>query len=240
VITGIVVALPEELSTLTSGKIGKGDYYRLTDKILVAYAGAGPVNARQASTLLIAEGAGQLISWGCAAALSPEFKPGDLLLPESLLTEDRRILNGDPGWIAQVRHNLSAEIQVKNGKLTESRRIVSKSKDKQIIHAKTGAVALDMESCAIAETANQANIRCLVIRTIADPVTMNLPEAVSCALNSDGEIALTKLLQHILFHPHEIPNLIRLGLHFSAAKKTLKSVSKSLDKITATEYRYPK
>ncbi len=238
-ITGIIVALPEEFSTLTSGKIDKGDFRKLTDNILIAYAGAGPANARKASELLIAKGAGQLISWGCAAALVPELRPGDCLLPESLLTEDQQVLNSDLNWITQVRHNLSADIPIKSGKLAESCSIISKSEDKQAIHLKTNAVALDMESCAIARSAKQANICCLVIRTIADPATMDLPEAVSHALNCEGEIVLTRLLPYILLHPFEIPGLIRLGLHFNAAKKTLKSISRYLDKITEYEYRYP-
>jgi adenosylhomocysteine nucleosidase len=235
VITGIVVALPEELSTLTSAKVEKGHYCKLTDNILIAYAGAGPANARKASELLISKGSGKLISWGCAAALSPMFRPGDLLLPESLLTEQQQKLNCDQNWIDQVRHLLPPNISINCGTLAESSSIVAESKDKQVIHFQTGAVALDMESCAIAETAMQANLPCLIIRTIADPVSMSLPGAVSHALNSEGEIELSKLLQYILLHPLEIPVLIKLGLHFNAAKKTLKSVAKYLDDIVELE-----
>lgn len=236
-ITGIIVALPEELSTLPSGKVEKGDYCKLTDNILIAHAGAGPENACKASELLIAKGAEQLISWGCAAALSPELKPGDLLLPESLLSEDQQKFNCDPNWIDHVRHLLADKVSIISGKLTERSTIVAESKDKQAIHSQTGAVALDMESCAIAKTAIQANTPCLVIRTIADPVNMSLPGAVSHSLNSEGEIELSKLLQYILLHPMEIPALIKLGLHFNAAKKTLKSIAKYLDKITVFDRR---
>ena len=43
-ITGIVVALPEELATLTSQKVAKGGYLMLNNQLVVAYSGAGAVN----------------------------------------------------------------------------------------------------------------------------------------------------------------------------------------------------
>lgn len=231
-ITGIVVALPEEFRTLTSGKVEKGNYCKLTDNILLAYAGTGSENAQKASELLTTKGVGQLISWGCAAALAPELKPGDLVLPRCLLTEDNQELNCDQNWIDQVCQILPSDISINLGQLTESRTIVAETKDKQLIHSQTGAVALDMESCAIAKAAIQAQIPCLVVRVIADPVSMNLPTAVSHALNSEGEIKIGKLLIYLLSQPMEIPALIKLGLHFNGAKKTLKSIAKYLDKIT--------
>ena len=57
----------------------------MADKLLVAYSGAGPVNAQAAAELLVAEGATRLISWGCAAALSESLKPGDLILADKLI-----------------------------------------------------------------------------------------------------------------------------------------------------------
>ena len=69
-ITGIIVALPEELTTLTTKKIAKGSFLYITENILVIYSGAGSVNAATAANLLIANGATRLISWGCAAALA--------------------------------------------------------------------------------------------------------------------------------------------------------------------------
>ncbi len=87
-ITGIVVALPEELTTLTSKKIDKGRCVFIADKLLVAYSGAGPVNAQAAAELLASKGATRLISWGCAAALSETLKPGDLILADKLIDAD--------------------------------------------------------------------------------------------------------------------------------------------------------
>lgn len=227
---GIVVALPEELATLTRRKLAQGEYFQLSDDILVAYAGAGPNNAANTARLLIAKGADRLISWGCAAALSPELQPGKLVIADQIFF-DQQSYEADKRWSHKLRSRLSERLAVCNGNLTTESRIVALSSDKQLIHRDTGAIALDMESGAIAKTAAQANLPCLVLRAIADPVAMDLPQAVARAMNDQGRVELGKLLSYLLLHPWELPALIKLGLYFHAAQKTLKTIAKHLNEI---------
>lgn len=228
---GIVIALPEELATLTSRKLAKGECIKLSDDILVAYAGAGPNNAANAARLLIAKGADRLISWGCAAALSPQLQSGNLVIADQLFF-DQQVYEADKRWSHKLRSRLSERLAVTSGNLFTETRIVALSEEKRTIHRDSGAIALDMESGAIAKAASQANLPCLVLRAIADPADMDLPKAVEQALNSQGEVELPKLLRFLLTHPWELPALIRLGLHFRAAQKTLKTIAKHLNEIT--------
>ena len=232
-ITGIVVALPEELSTLTSKKIDKGCCAFIADAIVLAYSGAGAKNARSASELLIAQGATRLISWGCAAALSETLKPGDLVLADALIDAEGAQIGIDSGWHGCAKNLLSTSLQIHTGSLVESNSIVAASRDKKHLHAQTGAVALDMETIAVAKVARQHNLPFLAIRAIADPVNMNLPKAINHSLNNEGDIMLGKLLLFIALHPSELPGLIKLGLHFNNAKNTLKLVAEQLDHLTA-------
>jgi len=233
-ITGIIVALPEELSTLTSKKIDKGCCVFITDTIVLAYSGAGIDNARAASALLIAQGATRLISWGCAAALGETLKPGDLVLADTLIDAEGTQINIDSDWLKLTKNRLlTTGIKVHTGSLAESSRIVATSKDKKHLHTQTGAIALDMESVAAAKIAQLNNLPFLAIRTIADPVNMDLPQAINHSLNDEGDIVLGKLLLFIALHPAELPGLIKLGLHFNAAKNTLKLIAKQLDHLTA-------
>jgi len=233
VITGIVVALPEELSTLTSKKIDKGCCVFITDAIVLAYSGAGADNARTASELLIAQGSTRLISWGCAAALSGTLKSGDLVLADTLIDSEGAQISIRPDWHGYTKNLLSPALKVHTGSLAESKSIVATGQDKQHLHIKTSAVALDMETIAIAKVARQHKLPFLAIRAIADPVNMDLPKAINQALNDEGDIVIGKLLLFIALHPSELPGLIKLGLHFNAAKKTLKLVAKQLDQLTA-------
>ena len=231
-ITGLVVALPEELTTLTSKKIEKGDCLFITDQLLVAYSGAGPTNATAVAELLVAKGANRLISWGCAAALGASLKPGDLILADKLIDAENNemVINAD--WHSYANHLLAKFVVVTRGCLAESVSIVSTSTDKKQLHSLTGAVALDMESIAIAKVAMQYTLPFLAIRVIVDPVEMSLPLAINHSLNDQGEIVLKKLLAFLFLHPAELPGLIKLGLNFNAAKKTLKLVAKQLDRLT--------
>jgi len=122
-------------------------------------------------------------------------------------------------------------MKVTTGRLTESIGIVSSSREKQQLQLITEAVALDMESIAIAKTAKHKALPFLAIRAIVDPANMDLPRAVSYAANEDGDISLTRLLLFLALHPAELPGLIRLGLYFNAAKNTLKRVAQQLDSL---------
>ena len=230
-ITGIVVALPDEISTLTKQKINKGECLFLTEKTLLAFSGAGPENATKASQLLLKNGAERLISWGCAGALRTNLKPGDLILPQILHCESTQQFSLTSPWFQQTLEQLS-QLNPNTGSLAESSSIVTKSADKKTLHKKTRAIAVDMESVAVARTALQNKLPVLVIRSIADPVSMDLPNAVSYALNKQGDVVLAKLLWFLLTHPAELPGLIKLGLHFNAAKNKLKLAAEHLDTIT--------
>jgi len=227
---GIVVALPEELATLTRQKWAQGECFALNDDILVAYSGAGPNNAANAARLLIAKGADRLISWGCAAALSADLRPGHLVIAEQVFF-DQQTYDTDKRWSHKLRSRLSENLAVSSGHLQTEMRIVAASSDKRSIHKANNAIALDMESGAIAKVASQTNLPCLVLRAIADPVNMDLPQAVVHALNDQGQVDLGKLLRYLWCHPWEIPALIELGWHFHAAQKTLKTTAKYLNEI---------
>lgn len=232
-ITGFVVALPEEVCTLTTQKIVKGCCTFIADDQIIINSGAGPENARLAAEQLIANGAQQLISWGCAAALEPGLKPGYLVLATQLTDADLTLIKVDNNWLNFNQQKLKQHLIIQSGGIAESKTLVASSSDKKQLHLKTGAIAVDMESIAVAKVAEQHKLPFLAIRAIADPANMNLPKAVSVALNKQGEVELGKLLRFLAMHPSELPGLIKLGLHFNAAQNTLKKVAKHLNEITS-------
>ncbi|MGR9115899.1 MAG: phosphorylase family protein [Gammaproteobacteria bacterium] len=227
-ITGIVVALPEEISTLTAKKIGKGCCDFIGPSILLACSGAGPQNAQAAAELLLANGAESLISWGCAAALVDTLAPGDLTLVSSLVTDRLEQLDIQSSWLTETRQVLSELHPHTSGSLAESTTLVSSVTEKKTTQRRTQATVLDMESVAIAKVALQNGKPFLAVRAIADPVDMNLPKAIAESLSEEGEVILPKLLAYLVRHPGELMGLIKLGLHFNAAQKTLKQAAQRL------------
>ena len=227
IIIGIVVALPEELPTLALKKIPPS----VLNSVLVICSGAGAENARKAAETLISNGATHLISWGCAAALSPELKSGDLTLASTLLASNSQRIDLKSEWYRLVQKNLSTFLTIHTGTLLESLKVISLSSDKKQLYFATNAIVLDMESVAIAKVAQEKDLPFLAIRAIADPVTMDLPKAIAYSINNKGKVILLRLLSYLFFHPYELVGLIKLGLHFHNAKKTLSQVAKQLDTI---------
>jgi len=231
VITGIIVALPEELGTLTRKKIATGSCTTLSANVLVACAGAGIDNACNAAKLLIDKGCNRLVSWGCAAALDTSLHPGDLVVPDVLIAENKEQFFADARWHRQTIAHLAAACELSTVPICESSHLVATSRAKQTLRETHDCFAVDMESVAIARMALQNDIPFLAIRSIADPADMDLPEAIAYALNDQGRVDLLRLMYFIAHHPLEIPGLIKLGLHFHAATNKLKNIARNLERI---------
>jgi adenosylhomocysteine nucleosidase len=235
VITGIIVALAQELSTLKTvpdalwePSLARGKFVFLTESILLIHAGAGAENACHAAEKLISKGAMQLMSWGCAAALSPELKMGDLVLAESVCHIDGRQLSVNAQWHEHVKRCLGRRVTAGRGALLQSAQMVTRKEEKQLLHQNTGAIALDMESFSIAQVAQHYAIPFLAVRSISDPASMDLPEVVMRSLTVEGEVDVPKMMFSVVRQPKEIPHLIQLGQYFQVAKRTLSDVAKVL------------
>lgn len=231
-ITGIIVALPEELSTLTQKKLAPGSCAFISENVLVAVSGMGPKNSASATKQLIAKGAARIISWGCAGALDETLKPGDLTIVDTIIAEDTQQLVLDSAWHQQAITELSHFFTIHSGTLAESSKILVSCQDKINLQNTTHAQVLDMESFASANVAIDSQLPFIAIRVIADPVNVDLPAAVDYAMNEHGLLVFRKLVLFLFSHPGQIPSLIRLGLHFRAASNKLKLVAKHLDIIT--------
>lgn len=230
-ITGVVIALSEELGTITAKRIAKGNIEYFSDAIWLVNSGAGAENAKNAAELLIKQGANRLISWGCAAGLSKDLKPGDLVLADRCVASDNSILETDERW-REYAYSLLADYTPAILALAESDSVISRGEEKLRLGRATQAAALDMESVAVAKVAKSNGMPFLVVRAIVDSQEMDLPAAVRVAVDEDGHVNLAKLIIHLIMHPYELPALICLGLHFKAAKNTLKKAGSMLDKLT--------
>jgi nucleoside phosphorylase len=140
------------------------------------------------------------------------------------------VLETHKQWLEHACALLDDCSQIRRG-IAESNGVIASAAEKQKLAMKFNAAALDMESAAVAKVANRKGLPFLSVRAIADPCDMDLPEAVVTAVDASGQVDLLKLVFHLLKHPYQLPALIRLGLHFKAAKDTLTRAGKMLDKL---------
>lgn len=188
-------------------------------------SGVGPAAAERAAGRLLAEGADTLVSWGCAAALDTRLKPGSLILASHVIER-----NGVSRPTDNARRNALAaclnasRLNVHQFAVVESEQIVATPNAKAELLLHSGAQAVDMESGAVARCAAQNKVPLLVVRAIADTATMAVPVSVLAATDAAGNVRLPALLRHVCSNPAEIAGLIKLGRHFSAALRTLRTV----------------
>ncbi len=225
---GFVIALPAEARTLVRRRIRFNELVELPGGHRLIVSGAGPTHAYNAAARLLEHKVGALVSWGCAAALAPTLNAGDLVLPRQILAPDGSRHAVCPEWHERVRKTLAPATRVLTGPLLGNFEIVANAAEKQKLHSTKGAVAVDMESAAVASVATAQGLPFLAVRAIADSADMNLPNAVTVAVDNRGDINLTKLLGYALAHPAEFATLARLGKAFHAAVNTLRRAARRL------------
>jgi len=226
---GIIAALPAEARCLAK----QPDYHHallspqpLSDHVFLSISGIGSEQAAKAATALIQHGVDALLSWGCAGALSADVQPGDLLLPQIIQPEASDALPTDHAWHAHLSGLFADTCKPVTDTLVSSTNIITEPAQKQALYQSSGAVAVDMESAAIAILAQDAHIPFMAIRAIADDVETSIPAYINTGMDMYGNIHPARILGLLLTHPASWLQLIRLGRQFSAAKATLSLVAK--------------
>ena len=223
---GIVVSLPWELKSLTRQAIPVGAWKALSASTLVALSGIGAERAYAAGSVLVAQGATALISWGYAAALDGRLRPGCLMLPELVISADGEIYPVSAEWHRQLRQSLEPKHAICSGALVESDAIVKTPGEKRALAIRTRAAATDMESAAQARLAKERRLPFVVIRAIIDTASTDIPEKIQEAFRSQGEVRAWKILTSAALRPIDWIKMIRLGIQFNAAQRTLKKTGR--------------
>lgn len=221
---GIVVALAIEARAFNRRVRSPGHPLEVSPGIFLMIGGIGAERASHAAEQLVARGVEALVSWGIAGGLHPELVPGTLLLPRDIIGHCGEAFACDPHWRDQLRARLRGIVPLHEGELLESRTIVSSAEAKAMLFARSKAVAIDMESAAVARVARRADKPFVAIRALADPASEGLPGAARAATSRNGELRLGGLMGAVIRRPGELTALVRLARHTHAAQSALRAV----------------
>ena len=221
---GIVVAMTAEARTLVRKPIIAGELIHLSEGILVQLSGVGARRARGAAKNLLELGVSALLSWGCAGGLVPTLFPGSLVLPRMVIGNDQFSCSTDPTWHERLSNRLKGSLDFHQGPLAETVKVLKTSAEKRILSERTGAIAADMESGAVARMAQEAHVPFMTIRAIADSLDAAIPETSLAAVDEFGQLNSLKLLRGLISHPLELFPMIRLGFNFRSAQATLAKI----------------
>lgn len=168
-----------------------------------------------------------LISWGVCGGLSRDLSAGDLIIPKSIVNQQKQCIDCDTGWHQAIQHALGHEDAVFfDSMMVNSEFIIETSQDKQDLFAQSHADAVDMESFAVAMFANRHQLPFIVIRAVVDTVDDTLPSATRFETGqSDTSLAT---IMNALAHPWQWPALIRTGRQFNRALNSLNKSSRQI------------
>ncbi|MGO9935079.1 MAG: hypothetical protein ACLPV8_25150 [Steroidobacteraceae bacterium] len=216
---GVVAALAAEARAL-------GPLLR-RDGTLLAVSGIGYPAAGAAARALVEAEVSALMTFGLAGALDPKLAAGSIILPRELISRDGARLHTCAAWRERVAASLGDSCAVNQGVLLSSVRAIATPFDKAAAFRETGAVAVDMESMAVAEVAAAHKLPFIAVRVIVDTATDLLPASVVAASRA-GPVRIRRLIAGMVQAPGEVASLMRLALRYRTAMRTLRVVGSRL------------
>ncbi len=193
---------------------------------LLQISGVGAKRAHLAARTLLEKGATSLLSWGSATGLIPELSPGSLVLPKNIIAVDGSVYPVDATWRENLYAQLKEKVDFHEGLLGESITVLTHAAEKATLFQQTGAIAVDMESAAVAAEAQRAGVPFMAIRAVVDPADMALPQCAIASVDEFGKLRPLWLLKALAKNPVQLFALVRLGRNFHAAQSTLSTVAR--------------
>jgi len=179
-------------------------------RVVVIRCGAGRQKAAAATELLIDGHRPQrVISAGFAGGLSPSLKRHDILIADRLIDADGREMPLDlsPGLAATA-----TQPGVHRGPLLTLDRVVRLPSEKRQLFGRYGALAVEMETAAVAEVCRSRQVAFSSIRVINDPADEELPRDMEHLLVQKTEVArLGAALGAIWRRPGSAKDMYQLG-----------------------------
>ena len=210
---GIVCALPMELApllkqcdrarsysggefTFRGGRLGE-------TRIAVVETGMGFAPARRATRALIdGHTPDWILSCGFSGALQEDMAVGDIVVATSIAdTHDHRL---DVDVRMPPRQGLHV------GCFVTADELVRTVEAKRSLASSTNAIAVDLESMAVAQVAREANLRFLAIRSISDDLSRDLPPEILSVVGDTGSLRLGAAAGAVWKRPGSIKELWRL------------------------------
>lgn len=192
---------------------------------LVRSSGARPARAYALSRELIGEGCQGLVSFGTAGGLKADLKPGTLVLAESVVRDDGKVFQVSKPWLERMEKAVTGPAAVTGAAIAGSDTVAANPEAKRALAAKTSAVAVDMESHAVARAAEEAGVPFLVVRVIADSLQRTLPEWILGTVGESGGTRPGAVLSGLARHPWDLPALVGLAGDNAKAMAALRRVA---------------
>lgn len=192
----------------------------------VACSGSDPERAGVLARRLVRSGARALVSFGIAGGLDPALRAGDLVVATHVVADGVR-WSSSPAWCERIADVLPG---CRRGIVAGSTAMVGDSAAKRDLHASTGALIVDLESQAVAETATALGVPFLGLRAVVDTADQTIPAVVATMVRADGRVAMGRVAMALAARPGLI---VTLGMLALANRRALASLATAAAAIAA-------
>lgn len=188
--------------------------------VIAIGAGGDPRRLRALLEIRVPPECRAVVSIGIAGGLAPDLAAGDVVVATEIVAgdrsypADRAVADALMARLAALGSVLAAVAGVETAILAPA--------DKASLHARTGAVAVDMESHVAAAFAARHGLPFAAIRVICDPAKRAIPAFAAQALKPNGEPDIVAVLMAILRDPRQIGPLMHLARDSGRAFAVLK------------------
>jgi nucleoside phosphorylase len=185
----------------------------------------GPNAAADAAATLAQGGVAALAMFGVAGALDSALQPGALLTPAEVLDEQNQHYASDAAWRARLAARLGAAAD-ERALLTVETPLLNPQAKREALR-RWPAIAVDMESAAVARIARARGLPFLAVRAVADAAADSIPEALAAAIDRYGRPRGLALAAALLRHPGLVAGLPPLARAMSRANAALRRVAQA-------------
>ena len=224
---GIVTALPIELAAFMDRCERVNKYKGAEDfvfrggrydgiRIAIVEAGIGFLRARKATRALIDGHSPEwLLSCGFSGAVLPRMKTGHIVMANEITDQHGNDLSLHLNAAADEANGLYV------GRILTADAMVRTVEEKRQLAEQHGAIAVDMESLAVAQIAHDAKRRFMAIRVISDDMSVDLPPEVNSIIGDTGAVRLGAAVGSIINRPGSFKEMMHLRSNAQAAARSL-------------------
>ena len=192
--------------------------------VICACVGGRPQRAYDEARRLLAEGAAGLLSFGIAGGLDPSLRTGALIVG-SAVGVGEKLIPCDGPWFSELGSLLADH---RSGVIAGSAEAVTYPIAKAALFRRWHALAVDMESGAVARACSEAGKPFAVLRAIADPAARTIPPTALAGLTESGRMNPFAVARGLIGRPGDLPGLMRLGGETRQALRALAGATRRL------------
>jgi adenosylhomocysteine nucleosidase len=198
-------------------------------------SGMGIANAGRVAASVMKPDYQFCISSGFAGALSDKYEVGDILVAEGVQQLGKSTtLKCSRNLVYAARDDGAKQVPL----FLTSDHVVSTVEEKARLAPFAGAV--EMESFAIASAAQARKLSVVAIRVISDTTERDLPIRIDTMVDERGRVSVGGVVKQVVYHPLQLPALIRLGRESKTAAEALANFLEAfIKKLSLSSHGWP-